>query len=244
MNEQELKQKLREPFPSSQIEWRASQVGAKNKKPWVQCLAYITNRAAMDRLDDVFGVYGWKNEFRDIPNDGVECTISVWDESKQQWIAKTDAAHITDIEEVKGGRSNAMKRAVVQLGIGRYLYDLTANFGQVLEKREQGAIFQKGKQGQYDSFYWKPPRLPEWALPKSNNKTPAPKKKSDPSENTQSKTDIKDSDEYQELMEKVDEAVNLNCLDEKGVQWCRNVKTKAEIEKAVAKLEKLINDKK
>ena len=37
---------------------------------------------------------------------------------------KTDGAENTDYEPVKGGLSDAMKRAASQWGIGRYLYKL------------------------------------------------------------------------------------------------------------------------
>lgn len=39
-----------------------------------------------------------------------------------QWIDKTDGAEDSDIEAVKGGLSDAFKRAAVKWNIGRYLY--------------------------------------------------------------------------------------------------------------------------
>ena len=52
---------------------------------------------------------------------------------------KWDAAENTQVEAVKGGRSGAMKRAAVQWGIGRYLYNLEEGFAQTsLDKSRDG----------------------------------------------------------------------------------------------------------
>ena len=124
--------KLDEPFSESDIEWRAQSCGEKNNKFWIMCLAYVTNRAIMRRLDDVCGKECWRNEYRDIPNNGgVECGISI--KINGEWVTKWDAAENTQVEAVKGGRSGAMNRAAVQWGIGRYLYELESNFGVVSE---------------------------------------------------------------------------------------------------------------
>jgi hypothetical protein len=89
--------------------------GKNNNGIWAKVLAYVTNRAIMKRLDEVCGKAGWRNEYRDIPNNGgVECGISIKVEG--EWITKWDAAENTQVEAVKGGRSGAMKRAAVQWG--------------------------------------------------------------------------------------------------------------------------------
>lgn len=167
---------LQEPFHTSDIEWRIQQSGVKNGKPWAIVLAYITNRAIMERLDNVFGPFGWKNKFSDCPNNVVECGISV--KSGDEWVTKWDAAPPTDIESVKGGRSNSMKRAAVQWGIGRYLYHLEASFAECFTEKGIGqfsATFQESKYnpqtrkkepvGQPIYGSWNPPILPDWALP-------------------------------------------------------------------------------
>ncbi len=39
---------------------------------------YVTKQGTMKRLDDVCGKAGWRNEYRDILNNGgVECGISI-----------------------------------------------------------------------------------------------------------------------------------------------------------------------
>jgi len=121
----------------------------------------------MKRLDEVCGKAGWRNEYRDIPNNGgVECGISIKVEG--EWITKWDAAENTQVEAVKGGRSGAMKRAAVQWGIGRYLYNLEEGFATVSTQRVNGYHYARSKE--VGTFYWQPPALPDWALPQQATK--------------------------------------------------------------------------
>lgn len=154
-------------FPSEDIEWRIGRAGyTKQDKLYGTCLAYVTNRAIMNRLDEVCGASNWKNEFKAGVSGGVLCGISIWDENKNEWVTKWDGAENTDIEAVKGGLSDSMKRAGVQWGIGRYLYNLDEGFAQI---SDTGRFFAKGtdkySKREY-SFRWNPPKLPDWALPK------------------------------------------------------------------------------
>ena len=132
---------LKEPFPETDIEWRPQKTGLKkNGEPYALVLAYISNRAVMDRLDEVCGAGNWKNEYKQAPNGGVMCGISICtsvslvkDQNKHpeyHWVTKWDGAENTNIEAVKGGLSGAMKRAAVQWGIGRYLYKLPNTFAK------------------------------------------------------------------------------------------------------------------
>ncbi len=140
------------PFAADDIEWRIQQSGkTRDGKVWAMVLAYVTNRAIMKRPDDVCGKAGWRNEYRDIPNNGgVECGISIKIDS--EWVTKWDAAENTQVEAVKGGRSGAMKRAAVQWGIGRYLYNLEEGFAQISSDKKQGWHRAKLKDG--TGFYW------------------------------------------------------------------------------------------
>lgn len=52
------------------------------------------------------------------------CEISIYYPDRQEWITKSDGAGSTDIEPIKGGLSNAFKRAASIWNIGRYLYEL------------------------------------------------------------------------------------------------------------------------
>lgn len=154
-------QKLKEPFKQDEIEWRLSQSGESNRKIWAHCLAYISARAIMDRLDQVCGPENWQVTYVFIEKAGVICNLSI--QCGSQWITKQDGAEMTDIEAFKGGISSALKRAGSAWGVGRYLYGLETGFAAVVEKGTKGALYGKTKSG--TQFYWIPPQLPAWALP-------------------------------------------------------------------------------
>ena len=153
--------KLRIPFPEDDIEWRIQQQGLSNGIPWALVLAYVTNRAIMDRLDEVVGPENWTNNFTQSPNGGVLCTlgIKVDNDVLGNWVHKTDGADNTEIERVKGGLSNAMKRAGVQWGIGRYLYKLPTTFANF----ESEGRFKTRLEG--SPYRWSPPKLTDGYLP-------------------------------------------------------------------------------
>ncbi len=100
---EELGNKLCEPFNPMDIEWRVQQAGESNGKKWAIVLAYVTNRAIMERLDAVFGVGGWQNEYQPMPDGGIICGIRC--KVKDEWIIKYDGADKTAIEATKGGLS-------------------------------------------------------------------------------------------------------------------------------------------
>ena len=54
---------LKEPFDSSSIEWRLQSCGENNGSFWAICLAYVTNRAIQDRLDEVCGPAFWQCKY-------------------------------------------------------------------------------------------------------------------------------------------------------------------------------------
>lgn len=184
---------LDEPFNPEDIEWRIQRSGkTRDGMVWAMVLAYVTNKAIMKRLDDVCGKAGWRNEYRDIPNNGgVECGISIKIDS--EWVTKWDAAENTQVEAVKGGRSGAMKRAAVQWGIGRYLYSLEEGFAQTSLDKKQGWHRAKLKDG--TGFYWSPPSLPGWAIPESDNK-PSPENTNQKSPSVDCEQILKDFSDY------------------------------------------------
>lgn len=162
--------KLQDPFPADHIEWRIQSFGvSKTGVPWARVLAYLDNRAVQSRLDEVCGPLGWQNEFKQGPEGGVLCGISIENET-EEWITKWDGADNTQVEATKGGLSGAMKRAGAQWGIGRYLYNLESNFAEVSEQRPSkqdkplwNQHYHKDNKIQY---FWKNPNLPKWALPR------------------------------------------------------------------------------
>ena len=133
INKENLKQ-LREPIPSAQISWR---VGATNPdKTRGQALPYIDNRIVQNRLDDVLGPENWSNRFEEVVVNNrlmaVRCIIGV--RIGDEWVTKEDGANLDESSSssnaaemaIKGVYSDAMKRAAVQWGIGRYLYEFEA----------------------------------------------------------------------------------------------------------------------
>jgi hypothetical protein len=159
-------EKLKEPFAEKDVEWRISRSGITNDKPWATALCYITARAAMDRLDEVVGAGNWKDTYTHLPN-GVLCTLAIKIGGPNgEWVAKQNGADESDIESFKGGISNAFKRAAVNWGIGRYLYDLTESFVEFSpNKTGNSALVKDKKSGKEMWVNWMPPKLPAWALP-------------------------------------------------------------------------------
>ncbi|MDF2857844.1 MAG: ddrA [Neobacillus sp.] len=160
MNAEQIAEQLKNPFPPDDIEWRVGSTTSDKSKGLA--LAYITNRAIQNRLDEVFGVFGWRNEFKEWKGVSQLCGISVKFEG--EWITKWDGADDSATEAVKGGLSDSMKRAAYQWGIGRYLYKLPQKWVKLKPAGKSFAIDETIQ-------------LPKWALPKdydypTNNEPP------------------------------------------------------------------------
>ncbi len=118
---------LQYPFTANEIEWRVLHTTKDKSKG--QVAAYVDSRAIQDRLDTVLGRENWQNRFRTVQGkDNASttqvCELSIYYPDRGEWITKSNGAGNTDIEPVKGGLSNAFKRAASMWGVGRYLYDL------------------------------------------------------------------------------------------------------------------------
>ncbi|OMF47749.1 MULTISPECIES: Rad52/Rad22 family DNA repair protein [Paenibacillus] len=148
MEAQEIMKRLQDPFPPEEIEWRVGSTNGDKTKGIA--LAYVTNRAIQNRLDEVFGVFGWRNEYREWKEKSQLCGISVKVEG--EWITKWDGADDSNMEAVKGGLSDAMKRAAYQWGIGRYLYKLENMWVPIKAAGRSHVLVSE-------------PQLPSWALP-------------------------------------------------------------------------------
>lgn len=169
MNPEEVKEELQKPFSAKDIEWRvARSMNTNQGKSIAFVLAYVTNRAIMNRLDDLFGVNGWKNEYVEWRDKGTKCRLSI--HIGDGWITKEDGSDETNIEGTKGGFSGSMKRTAVQFGIGRYLYDLSENIVNIQEKKPSGVdsktVHYINDKKANVKGYWVSPNLPDWALPK------------------------------------------------------------------------------
>lgn len=93
---------------------------------------YADTRTYMDRLDEVTGLGGWQTSYRCIDPgvNAVECTLSLLVEG--HWVSRADVGYPNDARDVedaskeawKAAYSDALKRACVQWGVGRYLYSI------------------------------------------------------------------------------------------------------------------------
>ncbi len=182
MNEKEMMEALAQPFAANEVEWRAQRVGITNNRPWAMVLCYLTNRAIMNRLDHVFGLANWRNEYIKWGDKSTLCGISC--KINGEWITKYDGAEETDIEAVKGGFSDAMKRAAVQWGMGRYLYNLEESFTECSLEKQTGPEWRKAVTSDNQILFWKSPTLPAWALPKTEKPAP-PKDPKNPTRKTE-----------------------------------------------------------
>ena len=100
---------------ADEIEVRISMV----RKNGVQLLLYKDARCDMNILDETVGASNWQ---RTHSRDNRNCTVSIWDDEKSQWIHKEDTGTESFTESEKGLASDSFKRACVNWGIGRELY--------------------------------------------------------------------------------------------------------------------------
>jgi hypothetical protein len=89
-------------------------------------LAYVDARVIQDRLDEVLGVENWQDEYYSLPDGSVVCRLRL--RLGDEWVTKVDVGSPSEQpdehDRVKAAFSDALKRAAVKFGIGRYLYRL------------------------------------------------------------------------------------------------------------------------
>lgn len=150
----QIQAELAMPFAPEDLEWRLQRV--VEAKELGIAVPYVTNRAIMSRLDDVVGPENWYNDFKPWHGAGGKeaqlCGISI--RYGDGFITKWDGAEDSDIEPVKGGLSDSMKRAAVQWGIGRVLYNMDVVFVDV-EKRGKTWSIKNNQQERLDYAYLK-----------------------------------------------------------------------------------------
>ena len=125
------------------IEVRIQQACKGNK---ALALLYKTSRTDMRILDEVFGIYGWKDEYKEIKGN-LYCGISIYDNEKKEWITKWDCgieSQQEDDNSKKAEASDAFKRAGTKVGIGRELYTSPLIFLNV-ETKDSGRKSKSGK---------------------------------------------------------------------------------------------------
>lgn len=163
---------LSAPFDPKDVKFKPQMV--KNNR----CLAmgYIDARLIQDRLDQVLGVENWQDKYDILPDGSVVCRLRL--NLGGRWITKSDVGSPSEQpdsgDRLKAAFSDALKRAAVKFGIGRYLYRLPATWVDYDPVKKQ--IVQ-------------PPQLPAFALPKGKQQTakvekPEPPKKVEPKKET------------------------------------------------------------
>ena len=100
---------------ANEIECRVATV----KSTGVTLLLYKDARCDMNILDEEVGQMNWQ---RSHSRENANCIVSIWDETKKQWISKEDTGTESYTEKEKGLASDSFKRACFNWGIGRELY--------------------------------------------------------------------------------------------------------------------------
>jgi hypothetical protein len=155
---------LAEPFDPQDVKFKPQMV--KNNR--CLAMAYIDARLIQDRLDEVLGVENWQDSYKILPDGSVICRLRL--KLGDRWITKTDVGSPSEQpdggDRMKAAFSDALKRAAVKFGIGRYLYRLPAQWVDYDPVKKQ--IVQV-------------PKLPAFALPKTTDRlVPSPVAMSSP----------------------------------------------------------------
>ena len=123
---------------AEEVEIRVGKVGEKG----ATLLLYKDARADMTILDEIVGPFNWKREHS---RDNANCTVSIWDKEKEQWISKEDTGAESFTEKEKGLASDSFKRACFNWGIGRELYTAPLIFVKCEVKTEANRYVLKNK---------------------------------------------------------------------------------------------------
>lgn len=117
---------LAAPFAPTEVKFKPQSVKGNR----ALALAYVDARLVQDRLDSVLGVEGWQDEYQLLPDGSVMCKLTL--HLGDRWITKMDVGSPSEQpdggDRLKAAFSDALKRAAVKFGIGRYLYRLPATW--------------------------------------------------------------------------------------------------------------------
>jgi hypothetical protein len=135
LNWTEIRNKLSEPFPAEDTKFLPK--GKLSDKGNILATAYIDARMVEGRLDDVVGPGDWSFEWDPIHESdkrvAVRGTLIVLGQKHQ------DVGEANGEEELwKSAVSGALKRCAVQVGIGRYLYQLDRIYVKGIKKNYGG----------------------------------------------------------------------------------------------------------
>src|SRR5947209_17792293 len=113
---------LAAPFEHAEVKFKPAVVSGNR----AMALAYVDARAIQDRLDEVLGVMGWQDSYKCLEDGSVVCRLRL--RLGEEWVTKMDVGSPSEQpdggDRLKAAFSDALKRAAVKFGIGRYLYRL------------------------------------------------------------------------------------------------------------------------
>lgn len=128
---------------ADEIDCRVAMISEKG----LSLLLYKDARVDQNILDETVGCMNWQ---RSHSRENANCTISIWDEDKNQWVSKEDTGVESMTEKEKGLASDSFKRAAFNWGIGRELY--SAPFIWIVNENAQIVQGKNGKLACYDKF--------------------------------------------------------------------------------------------
>jgi hypothetical protein len=113
-------QALAAPFDPAEVKFKPQTVSGNR----ALAVPFVDARVIQDRLDDVLGVMGWQDSYECLPDGSVVCRLRI--RLGAEWITKEDVGGQSEQPDEgdrrKAAFSDALKRAAVKFGIGRYLY--------------------------------------------------------------------------------------------------------------------------
>lgn len=120
MTPDEIREALAAPFPASELKWKPQKVSGER----ALAVAYIDCRAVQNRLDDVLGIANWQEDIVPMGDGSALCKLSL--RISGEWITRCDVGSPSqqpdEGDRRKAAVSDALKRAAVKFGVGRYLY--------------------------------------------------------------------------------------------------------------------------
>lgn len=123
---QQIEKSLAEPFELAEIKWKPQAVNGNR----ALAIAYVDARVIQDRLDQVCGVSGWQDSYEFLPDGSCICRLQI--RLGGEWIMKMDVGGQSEQQDEgdrrKAALSDALKRAAVKFGVGRYLYRLPSQW--------------------------------------------------------------------------------------------------------------------
>ena len=169
---EEIRIQLLDPFDPAEIKWRVTATSSQQSRNGPvkrgQLVAYADQRAYTDRLNEIFGEWGWTRSYNVQVAQNFERTLNKGANGQKQSVICAKVVVVStvsvsglgshtgvgeewadDENSATRAEAQAFKRACACFGLGRYLYDLD----KVWEDLDQ---------------YNRPvrsPNLPDWALP-------------------------------------------------------------------------------